>query len=294
VRSISLWSWGSSSPKDTDFSKLHPPKEGSVPDSTLGHDGHILAQQTPPPSHPIPAVHQTSDIPPPSSLPSDPETTSSEVAASPLDQVISTTEEVPLPDILDPADALSSIPERIGYLKEVCGIDFGWGPSSMMEWVIEHIHIYGGFTWATSIVLLATFARLLIFIPMIRASDSGARIKAAQPILTPARERMRAAYEARDHRAIAEARAELKALQKEYKVNPFMMFIPVILQIPMQFGSFRTLRNMAELPVPAFEKENWLWTQDLTLGDPYFIIPAANAAIMYLTIKVCNWFTVRR
>jgi YidC/Oxa1 family membrane protein insertase len=214
------------------------------------------------------------------------------VAASPLDQVISTPEEAPLPETLDPADALSSIPERIGYLKEVCGIDFGWGPSSMMEWLIEHIHIYGGFTWATSIVLLATFARLLIFIPMIRASDIGARIKAAQPILTPARERMRAAYEARDHRGMAEARAELKALQKEYKVNPFMMFIPVILQIPMQFGSFRTLRNMAELPVPAFEKENWLWTQDLTLGDPYFIIPAANAAIMYLTIKVCNWFTV--
>jgi len=33
---------------------------------------------------------------------------------------------------------IASIPERIGYLKEVCGMDFGWGTTSIFQWVLEH------------------------------------------------------------------------------------------------------------------------------------------------------------
>lgn len=88
---------------------------------------------------------------------------------------------------------------------------------------------------------------------------------------------------------MAEAQAEISALHKAYNIKYSRMIIPVLLQIPLQFASFRVLRNMAELPVPAFQTENWLWTQDLTHGDPFFILPVVNATIIYLTIKVRRW-----
>lgn len=287
VRLISLWGWGSSSPKQAEFAKVHSPQSTSLPDAAVGHDGQILAQRDTPSSHSVPAIHQTSDIPPPTPASPDPQPILPDVTSSPLDH--STFEDVPPTDVLDPADALSAITERIGYLKEVCGIDFGWGPSSMMQWILEHIHIYGDMSWATSIVLLAVFARLVIFFPMIKSSDMGAKWKATQPILGPVRSKVQAAYKAGDHAKMAEAKAELNAIQKEYGVNPVKMFVPILVQVPLQFGGFRVLRNMAELPVPALEKENWLWAQDLTLSDPFLILPVASAAITYLTIKVCNF-----
>lgn len=282
LRSISLWGWGSSSSSDVDFAKVH------TAEGALGHDGRVLAQQATSPSQPIPAVHQTSDLAPGKSFTTDPQPTRPDVTFNPLDQFVSTPEEAPASNALDPVEALSGIPERIGYLKEVCGIDFGWGPSSIMQMLIEHIHIYGGFTWATSIVLMALTARVLIFLPMVTSSDQGAKWKASQSVIGPAREKLTAAYKVKDYRRMAEAKAELSALQKEYGVNPIKMFIPVLIQVPLQFGGFRVLRNMAELPVPALLKENWLWAQDLTLGDPFYILPVANAAVLYLTIKVCN------
>lgn len=211
------------------------------------------------------------------------------MASSPLDQIVGIPEHTPATDTTAPAEVISAVPERIGYLKEVCGLDFGWGPSSMMEMALEHIHIYGDLSWATSIVVLCTVIRVLIFIPTLKSSDMSAKWKLAQPLMAPAREKLSMAYKAKDFRLMAEAKAEMKALRKEYGVNLFGMFIPILIQIPLQFGGFRVLRNMAELPVPALQTENWLWTTDLTLGDPYYLLPLINAFVLYLTIKVRNW-----
>lgn len=211
------------------------------------------------------------------------------MASSVLDQIVGISQDSPAANTLAPAEVISALPERIGYLKEVCGLDFGWGPSSMMEMALEYIHIYGDLSWATSVVVLGTLIRVLIFIPMLKSSDTGAKWKSAQPLVAPAREKLSMAYKAKDYRLMAEAKAEMNALKKEYGVNPFKMFIPVLIQVPLQFGGFRVLRNMAELPVPALPTENWLWTTDLTLGDPYYILPLINSFVLYLTIKVRNW-----
>jgi 60Kd inner membrane protein len=282
VRSISLWGWSSSASKDADFAKSHTP---------LGHDGQVIAQQVTASSQRIPAVHQTSDLPPPTSTNPEPQPipTPPEPTFSPIAQPIGNLDAFPpaLTDALDPAQAFSAVPERIGYLKEVCGLDFGWGSSTMMQWTLEHIHMYGDVGWGTSIVLLAALARLLLFYPAALASHEGAKSRACQAVLTPVRQRMTAAWKTGDHAQMTACKAELNVLNKKFGLKIWKLFIPILIQVPLQFGGFRVLRNMAELPVPALEQENWLWAQDLTLGDPFYIIPIANSVIMYLTIKVC-------
>lgn len=278
-----MWRWGSSTSKDADFAKAHTPGGG------LGYDGQILAKETLSSPQSIPAVHQTSDTPQATPFISDSALTPSNVGSSVLDQIVGVPEHTPAHVTIASAEAFSTVPERIGYLKEVCGLDFGWGPSSMMEMALEYIHISGDFSWATSVVILAALIRVLIFIPTLKSSDTGAKWKMAQPLVAPAREKLSLAYKAKDFRRMAEAKAELKALRKAYGVNPVGMFIPIIIQIPLQFGGFRVLRNMSELPVPALKTEDWLWTTDLTLGDPYFLLPLINGLVLYLTIKVRHY-----
>ena len=291
VRSISLWGWGSSASQDADFAKQHPPHSSSLPDTALGHDGQMLSQQVTASSQRIPAVHQTSDLPPQSStnpqLQSIP--TPSEPTSSPMNAASGAVDDFsPAPTtVFDPAEAFAAIPERIGYLKEVCGLDFGWGSSTMMEWILEHIHIYGNVGWGTSIVLLATLSRLVIFYPAAKASNMAAKNAVMLPVVAPIRQRMAAAWKSGDHAQIQACKTQLSLLNKKHGLSSWKMLIPVLIQVPLQFGGFRVLRNIAELPVPALLKENWLWTQDLTLGDPFYILPVANAIILHLTIKVC-------
>lgn len=181
---------------------------------------------------------------------------------------------------------LSSVPEAIGYLKDVCGLDYGWGPAAMMQFLTEHIHIYGGLPWAGSIISVAVLIRLLVFKFAMNASDTGIKMKQMMPVLKPLQEASRVATEQKDQVKLLQLRTQMGALKKEYNVNFSTMFLPILIQIPLSFGAFRLFRGMASLPVPALEVENWLWTADLTQGDPLYILPVASGACLYYSLKV--------
>jgi YidC/Oxa1 family membrane protein insertase len=282
-----LWGWSSSTVNSSEVTKLHNLRPKSIPDGALGHDGKIMAEKLPEAPRSIPAISQTSDVPPQTSPTADPDAAPSELTTTTLDQSTSTAEEPPLSGVVDTAESLSSTSERIGYLKEVCGLDFGWGPTSLLEWSIEHIHIYGGLGWTMSIVLLAVLVRVVSFVPTLRSLSEGAKLRAARPVTTPIQAKIKECSRNQDYQGRAQAIQELKAVNAEYALKPRRMFYPLLVQLPLQFGGFRLLRNMADLPVPAFLEENWLWAPNLTHGDPFGVTPAANALLIYLAFKVC-------
>lgn len=235
---------------------------------------------------PIPAASQSSEVPLQASPVADQDAVLSELAASPVDQSTSTAEDSLLSGTIDTAESLTSTSERIGYLKEVCGIDFGLGPTSLLQWSVEHIHIDSGLGWTMSIVLLAVLVRAVIFYPTLRSSGESAKLKAAQPVTKPIQEKIRECSRNQDYPGRAQAVQELKAVNAEYGLKPWRMFYPVLVQLPLQFGGYRLLRSMADLPVPAFLEESWLWVPDLTHGDPFGVTPAVSGLLIYLAIKV--------
>ncbi|KAJ5620875.1 hypothetical protein N7510_004859 [Penicillium lagena] len=178
---------------------------------------------------------------------------------------------------------ITSIPERVGYLKEL-GLDYGWGPSSIMQWMIEHIHLWTGLPWWASIVSTGLLVRLALLKPMLDASDTAARVHNVKPILNPLKnEMMRAGSEGRQM-DMHMKRAEIKRIQAEHGIVPYKSFIPM-LQIPLAYGCFRVIRGMTSLPVPGLANESVGWLTDLTVSDPTFILPAATSAMMFLTFK---------
>ncbi|KAF7720187.1 Uncharacterized protein PECH_008590 [Penicillium ucsense] len=187
---------------------------------------------------------------------------------------------------IDPSDVgfdISQLSEKIGYLKEL-GLDYGWGPSSMLQYVIEHIHIYTGLPWWASIVSAAVLVRLALFKPTMAASDTGARTHNARAIIDPIRhEMMKARMDGQTHQMQIK-QAELKEIQNAHGIKPMKAFIPM-LQIPLGYGIFRVVRGMTALPVPGLLSESALWLNDLTVADPYYLIPVINASCLYFTLK---------
>lgn len=179
---------------------------------------------------------------------------------------------------------ITQIPEKIGYLKEL-GLDFGWGPSSIIEWTIEHIHIWSGLPWWASIVGTGLLLRLALLKPMMDASDTSAKIQNLKHLSTPLRASMM--YYAREgnNAEVMKIRAQMQDLHNKHGVKPWKAFVPM-LQIPFGYGCFRVVRGMSALPVPGLAGESVGWLKDLTVADPYFILPAATAAFMYLSFRV--------
>ena len=174
--------------------------------------------------------------------------------------------------------------EHLGFLKEM-GLDYGWGTTAMVETLLEHVHIYTGTPWWASVAVTMLIIRVAMFKFYVDAADTSARLAVIKPHLAPINERLSAARYSRDMQAVMNARLEMKALHESAGIKVWKMFVPFI-QLPIGFGTFRLCRGMGDLPVPGLESGGLLWLQDLTVSDPYFMLPVATGLAYHLTFKV--------
>ena len=180
---------------------------------------------------------------------------------------------------------LASIPEGIGYLKDVCGLDFGWGPTSLMQYLLEHIHITAGLSWSASIIALVFLLRATIYPLAVSASDSTAKFQEMTPLVKEIRAKSQKALEHNDKAAALEAQMQLRELKKECNFSFTKMLRPLILQVPLGYGAWHLLNSCSNVPVPAFETEHWLWVSNLAVGDPWYLLPLATAAMTWANLN---------
>lgn len=57
--------------------------------------------------------------------------------------------------------------------------------------------------------------------------------------------------------------------------------------MPLFVSFFMGLRGMANVPVDSMRTGGLFWFTDLTLPDPYYLLPILTSATMWLTIEVC-------
>lgn len=179
---------------------------------------------------------------------------------------------------------IASLPEKIGYLKDV-GLDYGWGPTSIMQYVIEHIHVWSGVPWWASIIGAGLLIRLVLLKPMFNASDMSAKLHNLKPVTNPLRQELTRAMSENNQVELHRKRAEINQVQAEAGVKVWKSFVP-FLQIPFGYGIFRIVRGMTSLPVPTILDESVLWLNDLTIADPLLVLPGLTSLFMYLTFKV--------
>lgn len=187
-------------------------------------------------------------------------------------------------------EVTSSIPppvyDHLGFLKEM-GLDYGWGPTALVETLLEHVHIYLGTPWWASIGISMLIIRATLFKIYIDAADASARRTTIKHLEEPLMARIRAAQAQRDQKAYQEAMIERIALNKAAGIIWWKPLVP-FLQLPIGFGTFRLMRGMASLPVPGLDTGGLMWISDLTQSDPYFVVPLATAAAYYFTFKVLS------
>lgn len=188
---------------------------------------------------------------------------------------------------LDGASLLNT-PETIGYLHNL-GLDYGWGPTAMCQWVIEHLHIWGGLPWWASIVGFAVITRLVLAQPALVAQQESVKMNKMRkdPVYNSLQEKWMMSISGGTSLPQAELmqlRLQMAMCRERFDVKTWKMFLPM-LQVPIAFGTFRLCTGMVSLPVPGLETAGILWFTDLTAADPYMILPLVSSVMMYLSMK---------
>ncbi len=140
-------------------------------------------------------------------------------------------------------------------------------------WLLDNIHSYVG-NWGWSIILLTILIKL-VFFPLSAASyKSMARMKEVQPRLVAMKEQYKG-----EPQKLNQAMMEM---YRKEKINPLGGCLPVVIQIPVFISLYWVLLSSVEM-----RGAPWvLWIHDLSVPDPYYILPVIMAASMFVQTKL--------
>jgi YidC/Oxa1 family membrane protein insertase len=167
-------------------------------------------------------------------------------------------------------------PKSQAVLKELSPgleltVDYGilWFIAQPIFWLLQHIHSIVG-NWGWSIIFLTMLIKGLFF-PLSAASyKSMARMRAVAPKLAILKEQ-----HGDDRQKLSQSMMEL---YKKEKINPLGGCLPILVQMPVFLSLYWVLLESVEM-----RQAPWLlWITDLSIKDPFFILPIIMGATMFI------------
>ncbi len=134
--------------------------------------------------------------------------------------------------------------------------------------LLDFLHKLVG-NWGIAIIFLVIIVRLVLFPLTFKGMVSMYKLKE----LAPKMKELQLKYK-KDPQKL---QANMMKLYKEHGANPLGGCLPLVLQIPVFYGIYKLLLYSIEL-----KGAHFLWLEDLSMKDPYFILPVLMGISMYL------------
>jgi YidC/Oxa1 family membrane protein insertase len=152
-------------------------------------------------------------------------------------------------------------------------VDLGWSFIGwiaavilmFLNWINQYIGNYG-----LSIIVLTFVIKIITYPLTMKSLTSSKRMQEVQPVLKEVQKKYKDNPE--------KLNQEMMEVYRRYKINPLGGCLPLIIQIPIFYAFFNTLRNAVDLKGAPF----FLWVTDLSkpdaLFDLGFTIPFVDAS----------------
>jgi YidC/Oxa1 family membrane protein insertase len=144
-------------------------------------------------------------------------------------------------------------------------------------WLLKAIHSGLG-NWGWAIVVLTIIVRVLVLPFNIVAFKSMKAMQKIQPEMNRIRER----YKEKPADQRLQMNQEIMDLMKRHKANPLGGCLPMLLQLPVFIALYQVLSQSIEL----YQAPFMLWINDLSVKDPFFVLPVLMGATMFLQQKL--------
>ena len=151
-------------------------------------------------------------------------------------------------------------------------VDYGflWWLAQPLFYLLTMLHDLVD-NWGFAIILLTVIVKSLLYPLSATSFRSMAKMRKLQPEMVRLKERY-----GDDRQQFSQAMMEL---YKKEGANPLGGCFPILLQMPVFLALYWTLMESVELRQAPFI----LWINDLSVMDPYFVLPILMGVSMYLT-----------
>jgi YidC/Oxa1 family membrane protein insertase len=203
------------------------------------------------------------------------------------------------------ADAHVVLPVQHGsFAVEIYAGPQEWRRLRVLGRDMEHANPYGGFmkgvvqpfativmrlllwmhdtlrlSYGWVLVIFGIAVRLILWPLNQRAMRSSLKMQAIQPEM--------AAIQKKYGNNPQKQQEEMVRIYREHGMSPFSMFsgcLPMLIPMPVLFALFFVFQNTIE-----FRGVEFLWLQDISLKDPYYILPLGMGISMY----ILSWIGMR-
>ncbi len=150
-------------------------------------------------------------------------------------------------------------------------VDYGWlwPIAQFLFWLLKTIHGLLG-NWGWSIVVLTILVKGAFFHLSAKSYRSMANMRRVMPEM----QRMKEQFGS-DRAKLSQAMMDL---YKKEKINPLGGCLPILVQMPVFIALYWTLMESVEL-----RHAGWiLWIKDLSLMDPWFVLPLLMGVTMFV------------
>jgi YidC/Oxa1 family membrane protein insertase len=125
------------------------------------------------------------------------------------------------------------------------------------------------------VIIIFTMLMKIIFFPLSRKMTKTSLLMAE---MAPKINKLKEKYK-EDKQKLNQ---EIFKLYREHKINPLGGCLPLLIQIPIFWGLFVLLKSTIEMRQAPFVG----WIKDLSIADPYYILPVIMAVAMFFQQKM--------
>jgi YidC/Oxa1 family membrane protein insertase len=179
-------------------------------------------------------------------------------------------------DVLTSIHAMGADGKPTGQSLEPL-IQFGWLTviAKPLYLALRFLNEHGIPNWGWDIILVTVIFNLLMLPTRFMMMKSSLKMMRIQPKVD-ALKRKYAHLKVSDPKR-AEMNTEMMALYKQENVNMYGGCLPLLIQMPLFFAYYRVLANVIEL-----RQAHWYWLTDLSVADPWHILPIIIILSMFL------------
>lgn len=162
----------------------------------------------------------------------------------------------------------------------------GWSPAGVSSWMLELINVSTGLPWFHTIIAGTLLSRLLLLPFSIKQLRNSAALAPHQPRLLELKEELNRAYQAGDQLGVQRVALKQRRVYEESGVSMLPMLLMPFVQLPVTLGMFFGVKRLCALPLEQLHWGGVSFLPDLTVPDPYYVLPIASAVLMHLQLSV--------